>query len=255
MSSHAVPEDSYSFLPYVTAGMLAIMAVSWFLYGRRHYIGPIRSWTKWSAGVEINPQDYATSAGRGAAIRAYISANTGSGEHSSSKVSGLLRRFKKNPGGSENHHSHSGDTSGAAGLPRGKAIFAGVAKPESAPPPESSPKRRFRFGPLSTHHETSESFSMTDVSGSKSGGSEAASAALPESQLLYETRAQASQLFPPAQQESQLLHETRPALQSFLPAQQVSQLLRSQHVPLGRHDHTFSHAQQESQLEPTRSLW
>jgi hypothetical protein len=42
------------------------------VYGQRHYIGPIRALTKWSAGVEINPHDFSTSRGRSKAITDYI---------------------------------------------------------------------------------------------------------------------------------------------------------------------------------------
>lgn len=46
-----------SFFPFAVIGMLVVMALSWVLYGRRRYVGPIRSMTKWSAGVEIGPDE------------------------------------------------------------------------------------------------------------------------------------------------------------------------------------------------------
>jgi hypothetical protein len=54
--------------------MILIMIASWYLYGRRHYIGPIRALTKWSAGVEIDPKafDFDTPEGRFEALRDYL---------------------------------------------------------------------------------------------------------------------------------------------------------------------------------------
>jgi hypothetical protein len=55
--------------------MVLIMIITWYLYGKKHYIGPIRALTKWSAGVEINPLDphnFKTSVGRRNAIFEYM---------------------------------------------------------------------------------------------------------------------------------------------------------------------------------------
>jgi hypothetical protein len=77
----------------VLGGMVVVMIISWLLYGRWHYIGPIRALTKWSAGIEIDPTDYTTAAGRGAAIRSYMLAYTrGSSSRTSSRPS-LLRKL------------------------------------------------------------------------------------------------------------------------------------------------------------------
>lgn len=63
-----------SFFPFAVIGMLFVMAFSWVLYGRRRYIGPIRSMTKWSAGMEIGPDEATqSSVGRKDVVREYMS--------------------------------------------------------------------------------------------------------------------------------------------------------------------------------------
>lgn len=63
-----------SFFPFAVIGMLIVMALSWVLYGRRRYVGPIRSMTKWSAGIEIGPDVTAQSSlGRTDVVKEYMS--------------------------------------------------------------------------------------------------------------------------------------------------------------------------------------
>ncbi|BEI86749.1 hypothetical protein CcaverHIS002_0700950 [Cutaneotrichosporon cavernicola] len=66
-----------SFLPMVIAGLLLIFLASWFLYGRRHFVGPIRALTIWTTGQDIDPRNVSTTNPRGRAIRQYIDKKTG----------------------------------------------------------------------------------------------------------------------------------------------------------------------------------
>lgn len=86
-----------SFFPFAVIGMLIVMALSWVLYGRRHYVGPIRSMTKWSAGVEIGP-DEATpaAAGRKDVVKEYMSGDKHSNPPSiAPSLSPLKFKFKR----------------------------------------------------------------------------------------------------------------------------------------------------------------
>lgn len=68
VSSNKTP----SFFPWAFIGMIVVMTLSWFLYGRRHFVGPVRAMTKWTAGVEISPEEERPNS-RSNILKAYLS--------------------------------------------------------------------------------------------------------------------------------------------------------------------------------------
>lgn len=45
--------ETFPFAPFVLIGAITISLVFWFLYGRSHYAGPIKSLTTWTLGYEV----------------------------------------------------------------------------------------------------------------------------------------------------------------------------------------------------------
>ncbi|CAK9782617.1 hypothetical protein CC85DRAFT_284014 [Cutaneotrichosporon oleaginosum] len=74
---HKKGEQIISWLPMTIGGMLVVILASWFLYGRHHYVGPIRAITIWATGQDIDPRNVSTANARGLAIRRYIEKKTG----------------------------------------------------------------------------------------------------------------------------------------------------------------------------------
>ncbi|GMK58997.1 hypothetical protein CspeluHIS016_0700120 [Cutaneotrichosporon spelunceum] len=64
------------FLPIFTGCLAVVIVASWYLYGKRHYIGPIRALTIWATGTDVDPHNVASNP-RGRAIKAYIERKTG----------------------------------------------------------------------------------------------------------------------------------------------------------------------------------
>lgn len=83
--------DTISTFPIVVVAMFAIMFVSWWIYGRRNYIGPVRALTKWSAGVDIDPNHLDSATGRADALKSYIDEQKGKNKSKSPVTSGDTR--------------------------------------------------------------------------------------------------------------------------------------------------------------------
>ncbi|KLT41835.1 hypothetical protein CC85DRAFT_292432 [Cutaneotrichosporon oleaginosum] len=66
-----------AYLPMIFGAMCVIMVVSWFIYGRRHYVGPIRAFTIWATGQDVDPRNIDAANPRGQAIKRFMELKTG----------------------------------------------------------------------------------------------------------------------------------------------------------------------------------
>ncbi|KLT41810.1 hypothetical protein CC85DRAFT_328672 [Cutaneotrichosporon oleaginosum] len=73
-----------SYLPMVFGGMLVVMLATWFLYGRRHYVGPIRTLTLWTTGQDIDLRTIDGSNRHDDALQQIAARKTGRGSTSGS---------------------------------------------------------------------------------------------------------------------------------------------------------------------------
>lgn len=89
-----VSNKTPSYFPWAFIGMIVVMAVSWFLYGRRHFVGPVRAMTKWTAGVEISPEEERPNS-RSNVLKAYLSGPDKDKDSGSKKDSGSGTPIKK----------------------------------------------------------------------------------------------------------------------------------------------------------------
>lgn len=240
-----VSNKTPSFFPWAFIGMIVVMTVSWFLYGRRHFVGPVRAMTKWSAGVEISPEEERPNS-RTNVIKAYLS-----GPEKDSALT-PVKKSKRSSYGSDRApqtpvvqplaYSHESSTSEPAQMesqllpdaPEGKRLSWYQRR-------DRQPARRRLDGieevemSRSGAQQESGLFPQTSIAQQESG-------IFPQTQTQTQTQTQ----FSIAQQESGIFPQTQTQTQTqFSVAQQESGIFPS--------NTRFSVAQQESQLMPTQS--
>jgi hypothetical protein len=73
LSANAAVVDNLNSLPCILLALTLVMVVTWLIYGRYHFIGPVRAFAKWTTGIDI---DFTTARGRSVAIEEYIRRQT-----------------------------------------------------------------------------------------------------------------------------------------------------------------------------------
>ncbi|CAK9785795.1 hypothetical protein CC85DRAFT_303523 [Cutaneotrichosporon oleaginosum] len=175
--------NNMSYLPIFIGCMLLIMLVTWFLYGKRHYSGPIRALTIWATGTDIDPRNVAT-APRGQAIREYIERKTGQPAPTTPKYPARTASGPRSP-----ETPRSSRTKSSFHRLVGRSRDSGKTSPLASQGASDSPTRRNSVNPESGV------LPRTECS------------VIPESGLLPESRHQTTTLN--AIPESELLPETR----------------------------------------------
>lgn len=239
-----------SYFPWALMGMIAVMTISWFLYGRRHFVGPVRAMTKWTAGVEINPEE-ANPNSRTDVIRAYLGGSRDKTSHGSAPMTPIKAKSKRSSFQSEKDKTTplASPHMQPPALTYSQASSEG-AQAESQLLPEAAqaesqllPTKRLSWY---QRRESRQPRKRLDGIEEVTGQEMSRSNAQQESGIFPHTQTQTQASF--AQQESGIFPEAMsPTQTQFSIAQQESGIFPSQTQT------QFSIAQQESGIFPTTS--
>lgn len=247
---------SPSYFPWAFIGMIVVMAVSWFLYGRRHFVGPVRAMTKWTAGVEISPEEERPNS-RSNVLKAYLSGPEKDKDSGSKKDSGgsgtPIKKSKRSSYGSDRAPPTPG-TPGSAVQQLAYSQASSNSEPaqaESQLLPDGQESKRLSWYQRRDRQPVKKRLdAVEEVEMSRAGTSAQQesgifpSFAQQESGIFPATATQTQMSIAQAQQESGIFPATATQTQ-FSIAQQESSIFPN--------NARFSVAQQESQLMPTQS--